>query len=298
LEKVVLDITEVADGVFRFKTPVSFMTYAPTVYLIRESAGVLLEPGPSINIPYIHEAMDYLGMEALDFIIPTHVHMDHAGGAGALAQLFPQSVVVVHPRGAKHAVDPSKLAGSVKMVWGEDYEARFGPITPVPESQIKIAEDGEIIRVGERELQVVYAPGHAPHHLVVFDRKVKGLFCGEALGFPGNQLPTVAPVSFTLDTYLDTIERLRHLGLGVEKLFYSHGSVEPEPDMRMGRAVENARLYGDMILEALRKSEELDDISRKVGEHIFARYGLEMEKSGLDVIVEGYRIYFSSRNLI
>jgi len=293
-----VEITEVADGVFRFETPVSFMLFTPTVYLIRDSAAALIEPGPSLNIPYIREAMKHLGMAKLDFILPTHVHMDHAGGAGSLARTFPQSVVIVHPRGAKHAVDPIRLTESAKMVWGNDFEDCFGPITPVPAQQVKVAEDGEVINVGEHELQIIYAPGHAPHHIVVFDKKVKGLFCGEALGFPETQLPTVAPVSFALDTYLDTIERLRNLRLGADKLFYSHGNVEPEPDVRMVRAAENARLYGDMILEALRRGETLDGISRNVGEHIVARYGLEMEKPGLDVIVEGYRIYFESKNLL
>lgn len=293
-----VDITEVADGVFRFETPVSFMLFTPTVYLIRDSETALVEPGPSLNIPYIREAMEHLGMKSLNFVIPTHVHMDHAGGAGTLAQIFPQSVVIIHPRGAKHAVDPTKLARGAKMVWGDDFEDRFGPITPVPERQVKVAEDGEVINVGEHELQIIYAPGHAPHHIVIFDRKVKGLFCGEALGFPETQLPTVAPVSFVLDAYLDTIERLRGLGLGADKLFYSHGGVEPEPDVRMARAEENARLYGDVILEELKKGETLDDISRKVGEHIAGRYGLEMEKGGIDVIVEGYRIYFENRKLL
>jgi glyoxylase-like metal-dependent hydrolase (beta-lactamase superfamily II) len=290
-------ITEVAEEVYRFETPISFAEYKPTVYLIREPQGVLVEPGPSATVSTIQEAMEQLGMKDLAYIIPTHIHMDHAGGAGALAQLFPQSRVVVHPRGLKHAVEPSRLIDSVKMVWGENFEDHFGPIVPVVESRIKAADDGEIITASSRELQIFYAPGHAPHHIVIFDRKVEGIFCGEALGLPEYQMPTVAPMSFNLETYLASIERLQQLGLGAKMLFYSHGSVEKDPDMLMARAAENARAIGDMVLQGLKHNESPGDIGRRVGEHVAGRYGLHVDQRGLDVTVAGYRLYFESKGL-
>jgi glyoxylase-like metal-dependent hydrolase (beta-lactamase superfamily II) len=293
-----VDIVEVADKIFRFETPVSFALYPPTVYVIREAEAVLIEPGPSATIPVVREALEYLDIKNLAYIIPTHVHMDHAGGAGTLARFFPGAKVLVHPRGAKHAVDPSRLIQGVKMVWGDDFEARFGAIDSVVESQVTVPDDGEVIPIGERELQIIYAPGHAPHHMVIFDRKVKGLFCGEALGLPYSQLPAVAPMSFDLETYLETIDKLQRLKLGTRMIFYSHGGVELEPDALMARAAENACVYGDMVLKALKAGEAHDTIVSRVAEQIAAHHDLDVDMRGVGITVAGYTIYFKSKGLI
>ncbi len=296
--KAVIDIFEVASGIYRFDVPIDLAQYAPTVYIIDEPAVALIEPGPSAAIPHIREALGHLGIERLSYIIPTHVHMDHAGGAGTLAGMYPGSRVLVHPRGAKHAINPSRLIDSVKMVWGDDFEAHFGPITAVPESQVKAVEDGEVIDLGGRELQLLYAPGHAPHHIVIYDRKVCGLFCGEALGLPVYQMPTVAPMSFDLEAYLSTIDRLRQLNLGMQMLLYSHGGVELEPDALMDRAEDNARIFGKMVLESLRQGESPDDISREISEYFSDRYGMDVDERGIYVTVAGYRLYFESKGLV
>ena len=295
--KDVVDITAVADEVYRFETPISFAEFKPTVYLIREPQGVLIEPGPSATVATIQEAMEQVGMKDLSYIIPTHIHMDHAGGAGALAELFPRAKVIVHPRGLKHAVEPSRLIESVKMVWGDNFEDHFGPIVPVPESQIQAVDDGEVITAGSRELQMIHAPGHAPHHMVIFDRKVKGLFCGEAVGLPGYQMPTVAPMSFNLEAYLSTIERLQQLNLGAEMLFYSHGGVEKDPDTLMARAGENARVIGDMVLEGLKREEAPEDTCRRVGDYVYDRHRLRLDQRSLDITVTSYTLYFQSKGL-
>lgn len=295
--RVVVDIQEVAEEVYRFETPISFAEFKPTVYIIREPQGVLVEPGPSATVSTIGEAMEQLGMKDLAYIVPTHIHMDHAGGAGALAQLLPRSKVVVHPRGLKHAVDPSRLIESVKMVWGDNFEEHFGPIVPVAESQVKAVDDGETIMVDGRELQFIHAPGHAPHHIVIFDCKVKGLFCGEALGLPGYQMPTVAPMSFNLEAYLSTIERLQRLSLGAEMLFYSHGGVERDPDTLMARAAENAHAIGDIVLEGLKLGEAPEDTCRRVDSYVYERHGLQLDQRSLDITVTSYTLYFQSKGL-
>lgn len=293
-----IDIQEVAEGVYRFETPISFAEFKPTVYLIREPQGVLIEPGPSATVGTIQEALAQVGMTDLTYIIPTHIHMDHAGGAGALAELFPRAKVIVHPRGLKHAVEPSRLIESVKMVWGDDFEEHFGPIIPVPESQIQAVDDGEVITAGSRELQMIHAPGHAPHHLVIFDSKVKGLFCGEAVGLPGYQMPTVAPMSFNLETYLSTIERLQQMNLAAEVLFYSHGSVERDPAVLMARAADNARAIGDIVLEGLKVKESPEDICRRVGGYVYDRHRLRLDQRSLDITVTSYTFYFQGKGLV
>ena len=290
-----VDITEVAERIYRFETPIPGLFYIPTVYLIHEEDGVMIEPGPSAAAPVIQEVMEYLGMKDIAWIMPTHIHMDHAGGAGMWAQRFPRAKVLIHPRGVKHAVDPSRLIESTKTVWGDDFENRFGPIIPIPEYQIKVPEDGEIILVRGRELQIIYAPGHAPHHMAIFDRSLAGLFCGEAVGLPGYQIPTVIPPSFDLEAYLDTTDKLRRLE--AQTLFYSHGGAERDPDVLISRAEENARVFGEMVLEGLKHGDTWEDISHKLADYISQQFGLDLDSGSLVHLVAGYAIYFQNKGL-
>ncbi len=296
------DLKEVADKIYRLEAGLPVMTNVFTVYLIKEAQGVVIDPGPGALVPQIQEAMKKLGMKDLAYIIPTHIHVDHAGGAGKLAQLFPMAKVLVHPAGVKHAVNPSRLIESTKTVFGEDFEAGFGPILPVPESQIKSVADGEIIKVDGRELQIIYAPGHAPHHIAIFDRRVKGIFCGEALGLPGGEgnrtlLPAVAPPSFDQETYLETMEKLRKLNARI--IFYAHGGVVGrDPDKLITQAEKNTSIIGDIILQALKDGGTIEDINRRVKESASSRFGMTLTDMDLALTVGGYEVYYKKKGLL
>ena len=291
-----VETTEIAEGIYRIETPVSGVQFHPTAFVIA-NAETLIEPGPAICIPHIHQALKHMGINKLRFIIPTHIHMDHAGGTGTLAKLYPEAKVLVHPRGLKHAIDPSRLIDSVKMVWGDNFEENFGPITAVAESQIKMVEDGEVIHAGDRNLQFIYTPGHAPHHIAIFDHKLKGLFCGEALGMPGYQLPTAAPMSFDLENYLSTIDKLQHSNLDIRMLIYSHGGIELDPGKCMSRAAENARALGDIVLQALGQGKVRAEIGKAIGDYIKKRYTSDMntDNQGYETIATGYILYFEKK---
>jgi len=291
-----LDVKEVAERIYRFEAPIAGMPEVTVVYLINEPQGALIEPGPSAAIPFIQQAMAQLGMRNLCYIIPTHIHVDHGGGAGALAKLFPNAKVVVHPRGARHLISPERLIESTKLVWGRDFEKVLGPIIPVPESQLKVAEDGDVVSLINRELQIIHAAGHSPHHIVILDRKLNGLFCGEALGLPPHQLPSVAPYSFEQEIYVATIESLR--SLTVDALFFSHGDMERGPGRLMSRALENARVYGPLILEAATDGRAMDEIMRLVSDDFHRRFGQRLNKGELEIAVAGYVIYFKSKGML
>lgn len=291
-----LDVKEIAEKTYRLETPVPEMPYLPVVYLITELDGVLIEPGPSSAIPLIREGMEYLGMNDLAYIVPTHFHLDHAGGAGGLAQLFPRAKVMIHPRGVKHALDPSRFIQSTKMVWGDDFETRFGPITPVRECQLEVPEDGEIINVDGRELEIIYAPGHAPHQIVILDHKVQGLFCGEALGLPWHHMPAVAPPRFDLETYLGTIEKLRLLD--TRMLFVSHGGLELEPEEMISRAAESAVVCRNIILNDLKQGMSPEATGNRIADYVTRSTGLQLSETDLLVIVGGYTMAFKSMGLL
>lgn len=292
---------EVAEETYRLEVRIPTIKSIFAVYLICETRGVLIEPGPATTIPSIRDTMKQLGMRELDYIIPTHIHLDHAGAIGSLAQLFPQAKVLVHPLAAKHAVNPSRLIESTKMSFGDDFEVSYGPVLPVPQSQLKIPEDGETISVDSRELQIIYAPGHATHHMAIFDRKTRGLFCGEALGAPlpggeSSPIPMAAPPSFDIDVYLDTMERLRRLNPRL--LFYSHDGVGNKPDELISSAAENTEIFGDIILQALRGGETPEAITKRVQKYVSRRLGASGEGVEMRMIVDGFIFYFKKTGLV
>jgi len=294
-----IEVEEVAEATYRLEAPLPSVGSIFSVYLIREENGVLIEPGPTLAIPAIQEGMRQLGMRELSYIIPTHIHLDHGGGVGKLAELFPQATVVLHPRGARHVIDPSRLIQGTRIAFGDDFELRYGPIFPVPESQVKVPLDGETICIDGRELQVIYAPGHAPHHIAIFDQKTGGLFCGEALGVPSYgaesfPLPSAAPPDFNVEVYLETIERLK--GLRPRMLFYSHDGVGREPEKLISRAVENTLMFRDIVLKALKKGETPEAIGRRLQEYV-STFGLKAGEVGMEMTVFGYTTYFKKKGL-
>ncbi len=290
------DVTQVAPGIYRFEVAIQGMPEVPVTYLIKAAGGALIEPGPAAAAPAIRQAMDHLGMRGLAYIIPTHIHVDHGGGTGTLSALFPEAMVVAHPRGVKHLVSPERLIESTGLVWGQDFENLLGPIVPVPETRLKVARDGEVIRLGGRELQIIHALGHSPNHIVILDRRTNGLFCGEALGLPGYQFPPVAPYSFDQDIYVSTIQDL--MRLQPDRLFYSHGTVETDAGRAMSRALENARVYSTMVLEAAQRGTALEEIMVLVGDDFSRRYGQRPARADLEIAVAGYVIYFKSKGLL
>ena len=296
-----ISIEEVAEQTYRVEIPIPKIDTIFAVYLIQERNGVVIEPGPSATVPSIQEGLKQLGMKELAYIIPTHIHIDHAGAIGTLAQLFPQAKVMLHPVAAKHAIDPSRLIESTKMAFGDDFANYYGPILPVPGTQVIVPEDGETISIDGRELQIIYAPGHAPHQIVIFDRKTGGLFCGEALGLPHTEaksspLPAAAPPSFDIEIYLETMARLK--ALHPRFLLYSHDGIGRNPEELISKAAENTRGFGDIILKALRNGETTEAISNRVREYISTHLGIKAGGMDVGMTIRGFISYFKKKGLV
>jgi len=297
----VVELVEVAEATYRWETRLPGARYTFAAYLLTGEEGVLIEPGPAVMVPFIREAMDQLGMQELSYIIPTHIHLDHGGGVGKLAGLFPRAMVVLHPRAERHVLDPSRLIAGTKMAYGDDFESTYGPILPVPSLQVKVPADGETMRVDGRELQVFYAPGHAPHQIAVFERNTGGLFCGEALGLPvpGGQdiaVPSVSAQDFDMDRYLETVEKLKKLR--PRKLFYSHEGGVREPEKLIASLEENVRLLGDLILKALRDGEPTGSVERRVRELLASQIGPVSREVDPATITSGFATFFRKKGLV
>ncbi|MEM1412828.1 MAG: MBL fold metallo-hydrolase, partial [Pseudomonadota bacterium] len=163
-------------------------------YLVETEGGVaVVETGTNDTVPRVLRALEQRGHtpEDVRYVIVTHVHLDHAGGAGSLMAACPNATFLVHPRGARHMIDPSKLEASVRQVYGDEiFDRDYGTLVPIPEERTRIVQDGETIALGDRPLTFIDTPGHARHHFCVWDEATRGWFTGDTFGLSYRELDT------------------------------------------------------------------------------------------------------------
>jgi glyoxylase-like metal-dependent hydrolase (beta-lactamase superfamily II) len=179
-----------------------------------------VDTGTTHSLATLLYALEAKGIDrsAVDWVLTTHVHLDHAGGAGALMRELPNARCAVHPRGARHLAEPSKLiAGSIAVYGEERYRALYGEILPIDAARIVEAADGERIRLGGRELELIHTPGHALHHYCIVDAANALIFSGDTFGISYRDFdvdgrpfifPTTTPVHFDPDALCRSVDRL------------------------------------------------------------------------------------------
>src|ERR687891_701910 len=185
-------------------------------FLLRGRQTALIETGPKSSYPVVRAGLDDLGVDRLDWIVVTHIHLDHAGAAGTLARDFLEATVAVHRVGALHLVSPAKLWASAGRIYGDEMDRLWGGIDPIPEDRIRSLDDGDEIDLGDRRLLAVDTPGHARHHhAFVYDSTGIAL-CGDALGVRlpdvGVVRPATPPPEFNLELAIASIEKIRSVG--------------------------------------------------------------------------------------
>jgi len=179
-----------------------------------------VDVGTNYSVPYLLAALDVLGVprEAVDYVFLTHVHLDHAGGAGRLMHELPNASAVLHPRGAPHMIDPEKLIAGSKIVYGEERFLRlYGDIVPIQSERVRVVQDGERYSLSGRDLELIHTPGHALHHYAVVDRAHASIFPGDTFGISYRELdtaqgafiiPTTTPTQFDPDQLIASIDRM------------------------------------------------------------------------------------------
>jgi glyoxylase-like metal-dependent hydrolase (beta-lactamase superfamily II) len=183
-------------------------------YLFDTPERVLVEVGPSATLQHLMDVLDELGVDDLAAFVVTHIHLDHAGGAGQMARRFPRAKVGVHPRGARHLANPERLWASAVSVFGEEWlTTQWGPMEAVDEERLWILDEGDTVQLGGgRYLDVMYTPGHAKHHVVYQDSEGGGMFVGDAVGlcYPHGHFvePVTPPPDFDPLVQVEQIRRM------------------------------------------------------------------------------------------
>jgi glyoxylase-like metal-dependent hydrolase (beta-lactamase superfamily II) len=217
-----------------------------------------VDVGTNSSVPYLLAALDMLAIprSAVDYLLLTHVHLDHAGGAGLLLAQLPNARAFVHPRGAAHMVDPAKLIAGSKVVYGEERFARlYGDLVPLPKARVHEVADGEQVTLGGRTLELIHTPGHALHHYAVVDAAHGSIFPGDTFGVSYRALDTAAgafvtpattPTQFDPQQLIASIDRM--LAYRPQSMYLMHFS----------RVTDVARLGDSMKMQVA----ALADIAR------------------------------------
>ncbi|NDY92420.1 MBL fold metallo-hydrolase [Ideonella livida] len=208
------------DGLYLVDTGFHRPAFDAAYLIVDSGRAAFIDTGTRFSVPRLLEALAAtgLGVDAVDWVIPTHVHLDHAGGVGTLMQHLPQAQVLVHARGARHMVDPSALYQGALAVYGAEEMARsYGTLDAVPAERVQSSHDGQVIRVGQRELTLIDAPGHAKHHHAIWDARSRTWFTGDTFGISYRELdvdgqpwifPTTTPVQFEPEALARSIGRM------------------------------------------------------------------------------------------
>jgi glyoxylase-like metal-dependent hydrolase (beta-lactamase superfamily II) len=213
-------LTDFPDGITAIDTDYVRPRLDASHLLVDHGRAAFVDTGTTLSVPNLLAALDArgIGRDQVDWVLTTHVHLDHAGGAGELMRHLPNARCATHPRGARHLVDPAKLIAGSIAVYGETrYRELYGDIVPVAEDRMFVPADGERISVGRRNLELIHTPGHALHHYCVVDLDTRRIFPGDNFGISyrdfdvdGRELifPTTTPVHFDPVAMRSSIDRL------------------------------------------------------------------------------------------
>jgi glyoxylase-like metal-dependent hydrolase (beta-lactamase superfamily II) len=227
-------ITDFPDGISAIDTGYVRPSMTASHLLVENGRAAFVDTGPNSAVPRLVAALEAKGRapEDVDLVCLTHVHLDHAGGAGELMALLPNAVAVLHPRGAPHMVDPGRLESGSRAVYGDQaFDAMYGRIRPIPAERIRVVSDEETLQLAGRPLRFLHTEGHARHHYCIHDAHARVIFSGDSFGLSYREfdtelgpfiLPSTTPVQFDPDAAIASVDRL--LEAGPEAIYLTHYS--------------------------------------------------------------------------
>lgn len=268
----------------------------------------LVETGPTSTLDALIEGIRSAGVEPerITRLLVTHIHLDHAGAAGSLVRRLPHARVLVHPAGAPHLVDPSKLMASATRIYGDRMDSLWGEMVPVPADRLVVLDDGDLVPAGGRTLRALATPGHARHHHAFHGPEAGLVFTGDVagvrLGGSSYIRPPTPPPELDLDGWLASIDRLRPLR--PRRLLLTHFGAYEDPDTHFDHLI--AQLFGWAGWTASRLDDESDttsiaaELRRKGDAELAAAGGGELIRAyelatPYQMTVDGYARYLRRR---
>lgn len=235
---------------------------AAAYLLVEDGEAAFIETNTSGAVPRLLAALDAEGLspEQVTYVIITHIHLDHAGGAGTLMAACPNAVLLAHPKAAPHAIDPARIIAGATAVYGQEaFDALYGIIEPTPEARVRVMSDGETVTLGGRTLTFLHTRGHANHHFCVYDDRSNSIFTGDSFGvmYPHLQdhgtlaLASTSPTDFDAEAAKDSVDRI--VKTGATTVYPTHFG--GHTDLSTAAAQLHAQLdkYGVVVEQALER---------------------------------------------
>ncbi len=245
-------IDDLGDGIYAIDTGFQRPRFDAAYLMVEDGRAAFIDTGTNHAVPRLLAVLNALGLapDAVDWVIPTHVHLDHAGGVGLLMEALPRARALVHPRGLRHMVDPKALWLGALAVYGEEEMQRsYGKLVPVPAERAEASHDEQVLHLAGRPLRLIDTPGHARHHHAIWDGRSRSWFTGDTFGLSYSGfdvdgrawiLPTSTPVQFEPEALRATVARL----LAAEPL-----AMQVTHYGRIGGSVDQVRRLAALMLE-------------------------------------------------
>lgn len=263
-----------------------------TAYIIKDDKIALIETASSPSIPYILEAFEelHIPLHQVDYLIVTHIHLDHAGGAGLFMEKCPNAKLLVHPKGMRHLIDPSRLIASARSIYGEKFDALYDPIVPVAAERVEEIIDGSSLSFGQSNVTFYHTRGHADHHISMLESSTNGLFVGDTTGVYYPQLkdeafqlilPSTSPNQFDPDLMEQSIQLYETLH--AQQLYFGHFGAFDCPQ----HAYAQVRYWLPIFIEegkrAMAVKEGFEEQSQYLEERLNARVAQYVFDKGIPI---------------
>jgi glyoxylase-like metal-dependent hydrolase (beta-lactamase superfamily II) len=274
------------NGVYLIDTLYVRQGLAASHLVVDAGRAAFVDTGPAPAAPRLLRALDEVGIprEDVDFVFLTHVHLDHAGGAGQLMRALPNARAVLHPRGAPHMIDPAKLiAGSIEVYGEELYRQLYGELLPVPAERVVLAEDGLRLKLGSRTFEFIDAPGHARHHHCPIDLDHREVYSGDNFGICYRELdtargpfmlPTTTPVQFDPEALHRTVDRI--LSYQPRRIFQTHFG----PVTDIDRLAHDLHVSIDELVRIARRHAAAPDRTDRIAADMFRYFDERLDAHG------------------
>lgn len=290
-------VQSIGDGLHVIDTGFHRPLFDASFLMVEDGRAAFIDTGTNFAVPRLLQALTDLGLapDAVDYVIPTHVHLDHAGGVGLLMQSLPRARVLVHPRGARHMIDPSALYEGALAVYGaEEMQRSYGTLIGVDDSRVQATSDGMTVALSGRSLRFIDTPGHARHHHCIWDERTRGWFTGDTFGLSYRDfdtaqgawlLPTSTPVQFEPDALRHSVHRL--LQAEPRCMYLTHYGRVDEVQRLAGMLLRQLDAMVDLGLrlrDAPDRHEALKSAMRALFADELRRHGVGDVNGGLDLL--------------
>lgn len=309
-----VNLMNIVDGISVIDSEYYSKDFAAIYLLKQKNKVIIIETGTNYSVPYVKEALSQIGLSFSDvsYVIPTHVHLDHAGGAGLLMMQCQNAALVVHPRGARHLIDPSKLVAGAKAVYGENkFKEYYGEIFPIDANRVIQADDNFILDFDGRELRFIDTPGHARHHFCIWDKATKSMFTGDTFGISYRDLdhqdelyilPSTSPVQFDPEALIQSINRI--MEFKPERVCLTHFSAIKPTKKATNKLIESIHFVSNLAIKYADKNDSESIIYKKMMDYFleglneigFQNNDYAKDRLSLDVLINTQGLIYWQKN--